>query len=69
MRYGQHPNISTLRDVYDDGKNTFLVMERMLGGELLDKIYKQKYFSERETAYIMDILTKTIDYLHQQGVS
>lgn len=68
LRYGQHPNICTLRDVYDDGKSTYLVMERMLGGELLDKIYKQKYLSEKETAYIMDILTKTIDYLHQQGV-
>lgn len=54
--------------MYDDGKSTYLVMERMLGGELLDKIYKQKYLSEKETAYIMDILTKTIDYLHQQGV-
>jgi len=43
-------------------------MERMVGGELLDKIYRQKYLSEKETAYIMDVLTKTIDYLHQQGV-
>ena len=68
LRYGQHPNICTLRDVYEDARSTFLVMERMVGGELLDKIYRQKYLSEKETAYIMDVLTKTIDYLHQQGV-
>lgn len=68
LRYGQHPNICTLRDVYEDTRSTYLVMERMIGGELLDKIYRQKYLSEKETAYIMDVLTKTIDYLHQQGV-
>lgn len=68
LRYGQHPNICTLRDVYEDARSSYLVMERMVGGELLDKIYRQKYLSEKETAYIMDVLTKTIDYLHQQGV-
>lgn len=68
LRYAQHPNICTLRDVYDDGVKTYLVLEKLSGGELLDKIYKQKYLSEKETAYIMDVLTKTIDYLHQQGV-
>ncbi|NP_001296628.1 ribosomal protein S6 kinase 2 beta [Hydra vulgaris] len=68
LRYGQHPNICTLRDVFDDGKYTYMVMERCRGGELLEKIYKQKYLSEKETAYIMDVLAKTIDYLHQQGV-
>lgn len=68
LRYGQHPNICTLRDVYDDGHYTYMVMENLSGGELLDKIYRQKYLSEKETAYIMDILTKAVDYLHQQGV-
>jgi len=68
LRYAQHPNICTLRDVYNDGVKTYLVLEKLCGGELLDKIYKQKYLSEKETAYIMDVLTKTLDYLHQQGV-
>jgi len=68
LRYGQHPNIATLRDVYDDGTKTYMVMEMMHGGELLDKILKQKYLAERETAFIMETLTRTVDYLHQQGV-
>ena len=45
-----------------------MVMEMMHGGELLDKILKQKYLAERETAFIMETLTRTVDYLHQQGV-
>ncbi|KAH0630965.1 hypothetical protein JD844_004388, partial [Phrynosoma platyrhinos] len=69
MRYGQHPNIITLKDVYDDGKYIYLVTELMKGGELLDRILRQKYFSEREASAVLFTITKTVDYLHCQGVS
>ncbi|KAG8144458.1 hypothetical protein E2320_012968 [Naja naja] len=52
MRYGQHPNIITLKD----------------GGELLDRILRQKYFSEREASAVLYTIAKTVDYLHCQGV-
>ncbi|KAJ6663221.1 hypothetical protein lerEdw1_010357 [Lerista edwardsae] len=68
MRYGQHPNIITLKDVYDDGKYIYLVTELMKGGELLDRILRQKYFSEREASAVLYTITKTVDYLHCQGV-
>ncbi|KAM4694768.1 ribosomal protein S6 kinase alpha-2 [Discoglossus pictus] len=68
LRYGQHPNIITLKDVYDDGKYVYLVMELMRGGELLDKILRQKCFSEREASSVLCVITKTVDYLHAQGV-
>ncbi|XP_074044119.1 ribosomal protein S6 kinase alpha-2 isoform X4 [Macrotis lagotis] len=68
LRYGQHPNIITLKDVYDDGKYVYLVMELMRGGELLDRILRQKYFSEREASAVLCTITKTMDYLHSQGV-
>ncbi|XP_029141621.1 ribosomal protein S6 kinase alpha-6 [Protobothrops mucrosquamatus] len=69
MRYGQHPNIITLKDVYDDGKYIYLVTELMKGGELLDRILRKKYFSEREASAVLYTITKTVDYLHCQGVS
>ncbi|XP_023689926.1 ribosomal protein S6 kinase alpha-6 isoform X2 [Paramormyrops kingsleyae] len=68
MRYGQHPNIITLKDAYDEGRFVYLVTELMKGGELLDKILRQKYFSEREASAVLYIITKTVDYLHRQGV-
>uniref|UniRef100_A0A8C8HJT7 non-specific serine/threonine protein kinase n=1 Tax=Oncorhynchus tshawytscha TaxID=74940 RepID=A0A8C8HJT7_ONCTS len=68
LRYGQHPNIITLKDVYDDGKYVYLVMELMRGGELLDRILHQKSFSERETSAVLCTITKTVEYLHSQGV-
>ncbi|EHB07492.1 Ribosomal protein S6 kinase alpha-2 [Heterocephalus glaber] len=68
LRYGQHPNIITLKDVYDDGKYVYLVMELMRGGELLDRILRQRCFSEREASDVLCTITKTMDYLHSQGV-
>lgn len=97
LRYGQHPNIITLKDVretnssslrlacsvvvkklksdfplsqvYDDGRSVYLVMELMKGGELLDKILRQKFFSEREASAVLYTITKTVEYLHVQGVN
>ncbi|KAK6486329.1 ribosomal protein S6 kinase alpha-3 isoform X3 [Huso huso] len=68
LRYGQHPNIITLKDVYDDGKVVYLVTELMKGGELLDKILRQKFFSEREASAVLYTISKTVEYLHIQGV-
>uniref|UniRef100_A0A5K1VMB3 non-specific serine/threonine protein kinase n=1 Tax=Callithrix jacchus TaxID=9483 RepID=A0A5K1VMB3_CALJA len=68
MRYGQHPNIITLKDVFDDGRYVYLVTDLMKGGELLDRILKQKCFSEREASDILYVISKTVDYLHCQGV-
>ncbi|KAK2528971.1 hypothetical protein Q9233_007254 [Columba guinea] len=67
MRYGQHPNIITLKDVYDDGRFIYLVTELMKGGELLDRILRQKFFSEREASAVLYTIAKTVDYLHCQG--
>ncbi|ELV10540.1 Ribosomal protein S6 kinase alpha-6 [Tupaia chinensis] len=68
MRYGQHPNIITLKDVFDDGRYVYLVTDLMKGGELLDRILKQKCFSEQEASDVLYVITKTVDYLHCQGV-
>ena len=54
--------------MYDDGKNIFMVMELMRGGELLDRILKHKSLSEREAALIMYTLASTFTFLHEEGV-
>ncbi|XP_056593789.1 ribosomal protein S6 kinase alpha-3 isoform X1 [Triplophysa dalaica] len=68
LRYGQHPNIITLKDVYNDGRSVYLVTELLKGGELLDKILRQNFFSEREASAVLYTITKTVEYLHAQGV-
>lgn len=40
----------------------------MRGGELLDKIVRQKFFSEREAQAVMEKITSAVKYLHNNGV-
>ena len=55
--------------VFDNGDKVYLVTELMKGGELFDKIMRQKFFSEREASAVLQTLTSTVHYLHTQGVS
>ncbi|CAB4005619.1 ribosomal S6 kinase alpha-1 isoform X2 [Paramuricea clavata] len=68
LRFGGKHNIMGIRDVYEDVKNVFIVAELMRGGELLDRIVKQKNLSEREAANIMYTLSSALAYLHNEGV-
>ncbi|XP_037081808.1 ribosomal protein S6 kinase 2 beta-like [Pollicipes pollicipes] len=68
LRYGTHPNIITLRDVYEDERSIYLVTELLQGGELLDKLLRQRYLSEREAAAIFHVVASTVQYLHNSGV-
>jgi len=69
LRYGQtHHYIVSLRDIYEDREHVYLVFELLRGGELLDKILRQKFFSEREAKAVMERITSTVKYLHQNGV-
>ncbi|KAK7605260.1 hypothetical protein V9T40_007118 [Parthenolecanium corni] len=68
LRYGHHPNVVTLRDVFEDEKYVYLVMELMKGGELLDRLKSLKYFSEREASAIMHVIVSAVNYLHQNWV-
>ena len=55
--------------VFDNGTKVYLVTELLKGGELLDKILRQKFFSEREASAVLQTLSKTVYYLHSHGVS
>ncbi|XP_072320964.1 ribosomal protein S6 kinase alpha-2 [Eucyclogobius newberryi] len=68
LRYGQHPNISTLKDVFDDGQSAYLVQDLLRGNELLDRVFTMAHFTERDASDIICTLTKTVEYLHSQGV-
>ncbi len=46
--------------VYDDGFKVYMVMDLMKGGELLDRILNQKFFSEKEAANVMFVLVSKL---------
>ncbi|XP_078418143.1 ribosomal protein S6 kinase alpha-5 isoform X3 [Cetorhinus maximus] len=63
-----HPNIVKLHDVHHDQLHTFLVMELLKGGELLERIRKKKHFSETEASHIMRKLVSAVSHMHDVGV-
>ncbi|XP_069063259.1 ribosomal protein S6 kinase alpha-4 isoform X1 [Pleurodeles waltl] len=63
-----HPNVVKLHEVHNDQFHTYLVMELLRGGELLDRIKKKKHFSESEASGIMRSLVSAVSFMHDAGV-
>ncbi|KAH9281725.1 Ribosomal protein S6 kinase alpha-3 [Echinococcus granulosus] len=68
LRFKGVPNIVTLRDVYECSGKVYLVTDYLSGGELFDKIMRQKFFSEKEASSVVEVLARTLDILHKQMV-
>lgn len=54
--------------MFDDGQCVFLVQDLLRGEELLDRLLRMPNFTERDASDIICTLTKTVEYLHSQGV-
>ncbi len=48
--------------------HTYLVMELLRGGELLERIRKKKMFAEWEASQLMKSLVSSVSYMHEAGV-
>lgn len=68
LRFSNHPNIVTLHQVIEDSSHTYLIMEYLRGGELLDMILSQKYFTEREASSVLEVIGIAVKHLHDNGV-
>uniref|UniRef100_A0A3B3D162 non-specific serine/threonine protein kinase n=1 Tax=Oryzias melastigma TaxID=30732 RepID=A0A3B3D162_ORYME len=68
LRYGQHQNIITLREMFDDGHTVYLVQDLLRGEQLLDRVLTLPNFTEKDASDIICTLAKTVEYLHSQGV-
>ncbi|GMH38112.1 hypothetical protein BSKO_05996 [Bryopsis sp. KO-2023] len=64
-----HPNAAKLREVFEDEKNYYLVMDYYAGGELFEHIISRKQgFTEDQAAAIMRDLMGFLAYCHDLGV-
>lgn len=64
LRFSQHPNIVTLHNMFETNDSVYLILDLLEGGELLDRILKKKFFYEKEASEIIEVIAKTIEYLH-----
>ncbi|XP_059485343.1 ribosomal protein S6 kinase alpha-5-like isoform X2 [Neocloeon triangulifer] len=63
-----HPNVVKLEEVFHDEAHTYLVLELLKGGELLERIRKKQKFTESEASRIMRQLVSAVSFMHSRGV-
>jgi serine/threonine protein kinase len=62
------PHIVRLLDVFVEPERTCLVMEEMKGGDLLEKIYEKKLYSEPEARKLGRKLVEAIFFCHKKNI-
>jgi serine/threonine protein kinase len=65
---GGHPNISGLRDMYEDSTHYYLVMDLVSGGEMFDHLIQFGAYSEADAARLMQEVVSALWFLHGVGV-
>jgi serine/threonine protein kinase len=63
------PHIVRLFDVFKEKRFTYLVMEEMAGGELLQRIAEKEVYTEREARSVCRILFSAVDYCHKMKIA
>jgi serine/threonine protein kinase len=65
----KHKHIIRLYDVFDEPQFYYLVTEKMLGGELFDRIVQKSYYNEKEARDVCLILFDAMKYCHDRQVA
>jgi len=65
----KHNNIIQLYDVYDEKQFYYLVTEKMVGGELFDRIVQKSYYNEKEARDTALVLFQAINFCHQNQIA
>jgi len=63
-----HPNIIKLQGVFESRTRLYIVMEKLVGGELFGRIAGHPRFSEEEAAKLIRPLLESVAYLHDLGI-
>ena len=63
-----HVNIVRLKEVFDDDKMFYMVMEEMSGGALFDRIIEKEKYTEGEARDVVYTLTVALKYCHGMGI-
>lgn len=63
-----HKNCLKLCGFYDQGDKVFVVLELITGGELFQRICKERHFSEKTAAKMIKEILEGVAYLHERGI-
>lgn len=65
---GGHPNISGLRDMYEDFSHFYLIFDLVKGGEMFDHLTNEGAYSEADSARLIFEVASALAFLHGVGV-
>lgn len=68
MERVKHPNVISLKEVFDCPTHMYMVMEIMSGGELFDRIVQKEHYSELEAKEALRQIVSAIGYCHDMGI-
>eukprot|EP00252_Welwitschia_mirabilis_P016131 TRINITY_DN3564_c0_g2_i1.p1 TRINITY_DN3564_c0_g2~~TRINITY_DN3564_c0_g2_i1.p1 ORF type:complete len:509 (+),score=84.69 TRINITY_DN3564_c0_g2_i1:367-1893(+) len=63
-----HPNVVSLKAVFEEEEYVHLVMELCAGGELFERLQEHGRYSEPEAARVFKPLMEVVRYCHDHGV-
>mmetsp|Transcript_3807 Transcript_3807/g.9108 ORF Transcript_3807/g.9108 Transcript_3807/m.9108 type:complete len:522 (+) Transcript_3807:78-1643(+) len=69
MKKVSHPNCVLLHEVYDEPNKTYLVLDLITGGTVMDRIIAIDHFSEKDAAAVTADVLNAIYYLHNIGIT
>uniref|UniRef100_A0A6B2LA67 non-specific serine/threonine protein kinase n=1 Tax=Arcella intermedia TaxID=1963864 RepID=A0A6B2LA67_9EUKA len=64
----KHPNIISIKEVFETETNLYIVLELVTGGELFDKLLNGAFSEDLSRNYFKQMLEAT-KYLHDQGIA
>jgi len=68
LKLVNHPNIIKMEGIYETKTHMYIVMEKLTGGELFERIVGRPRFNEEEAAKLIRPLLESVAYLHDLGI-
>ena len=63
------PNVVQIKDVFHHTEGSYIVMEEIAGGELLERIATKQCYAESEAKVLFKTLLQTVKFCHEQGIA
>ena len=65
---GGHPNISGLRDMYEDHTHYYLILDLVSGGEMFEQLINNGAYTEKDASRLIYEALSALAFLHGVGV-
>jgi serine/threonine protein kinase len=65
----KHPNIMEIKELFEDDDYFYLVMERMHGGDVFEKLCEIKKYNEHDARLLTKSLLQATQFFHAQNVA